>query len=109
MASLRQKPRSPYWWACFYREDGSRTQRSTRVTATQANRKAAQRIADDLEDAHKKKATEGQMRRILTDLNERLVGQPLASATLKDYADQWLARKKGEIGGVTYLAYKSAV
>ena len=25
------------------------------------------------------------------------------------YAAQWLARKKGEIGGVTYLAYKSAV
>jgi integrase len=109
MASLREKPRSPYWWACFYREDGSRTQRSTRLTATQANRKAAQRMADDLEDAHQRRATEGQMRRILTDLNERLVGQPLASATLKDYAAQWLARKKGEIGGVTYVAYKSAV
>src|SRR5438874_11872942 len=109
MASLRRKPRSPYWWACFYREDGSRGQRSTRLIAMQANRKDAQRMADELEDAHQKKATEGQMRRILNDLNERLVGQPLASATLKDYATQWLARKKGEISGVTYQVYKSAV
>jgi integrase len=109
MASLRIKPRSPYWWACFYLEDGSRAQRSTRLDATQVNRKIAQRMADELEDAHKKKSTEAQMRRILTDLNERLVGQPLASATLTDYAKQWLARKKGEIGGVTYLAYKSAI
>jgi integrase len=109
MASLRKKPRSPFWWACFYREDGSRGQRSTRLPATQPNRKAAQRMADELEEAHQKKATEGQMRRILNDLNERLVGQPLASATLKDYATQWLARKKGEISGVTFQAYKSAV
>lgn len=109
MASLRRKPRSPYWWACFYREDGSRGQRSTRLLATQANRKAAQRIADDVEDSHRKKVTEAQMRRILNDLNERLVGQPLASATLKEYAFQWLARKKGEVGGVTFLTYKSAV
>lgn len=109
MASLREKPDSRYWWACFYREDGSRGQRSTRLLATQANRKIAQRMADDLEDAHQKRATEGQMRRILTDLNERLVGQPLASATLKDYAAQWLARKKGEVSTVSYAAYKSAV
>jgi integrase len=109
MASLRKKFGSAYWWACFYREDGARGQRSTRLIATQANRKAAQRMADDLEDAHQKKYTEAQMRRILNDLNERLVSQPLASATLKNYAAQWLARKKGEVGGLTYLAYKSAV
>ena len=29
---------------------------STRLAATQANRKAAQRMADDLEDTHQKKA-----------------------------------------------------
>lgn len=109
MASLRKKPRSPYWWACFYREDGSRGQRSTRLLASKANRRTAQRMAEELEDSHRKRATEAQMRRILNDLNERLVGQSLASATLKEYAAQWLARKKGEIGGVTFLAYKSAV
>ncbi|HVU35703.1 MAG TPA: site-specific integrase [Opitutaceae bacterium] len=106
---MRRKPRSSFWWACFYREDGSRGQRSTRLPATQANRKAAQRFADNLEEAHQKKATEGQMRRILSDLNERLVGQPLASATLHDFAAQWLARKKGELGHVSYAAYKSAI
>lgn len=31
MASLRQHPRSPYWFACFTLPDGRRTQRSTGV------------------------------------------------------------------------------
>jgi integrase len=77
--------------------------------ATHGNRKAALRFAEDLEEVHAKRATEGQMRRILSDLNERLAGQPLASATLHDFATQWLIRKKGELGHVSYSAYKSAV
>jgi len=53
--------------------------------------------------------TEGQMRRILSDLSERLSGEPLASATLKEFAAQWLERKRTEIARVSYLGYKGAV
>ena len=93
MAVPREKPRSPFWWACFYLENGSRSQRSTRLLSTQANRKAAQRMTDDLEDAHQKKATEGQMRRILTDLNERLVG---SATRLCDVEGLWRAMAGSE-------------
>ena len=105
MASIRKKSTSPYWFAAYYREDGSRTQTSTKTT----DRKEAQRIADDLEHAHVKKATEGQMRRILSNLSERLTGAPLASATLRDYTTQWLLRKKAEVSPLSYAAYKSGV
>jgi integrase len=105
MASIRKKATSPFWFACYYKEDGTRAQTSTKTE----DKKEAQRIADDLEQAHVKKATEGQMRRILSGLSERLTGAPLASATLRDYTTQWLLRKKAEVAAISYAAYKSAV
>ena len=47
MASLRKHPRSPFLFACFTLPDGRRTQRSTGAT----DRKQAQRIANQFEDA----------------------------------------------------------
>ena len=105
MASITKRLRSPYWWACYYREDGRRAQTSTKST----DKKLAQRIADELEDAHRKRVTEAPMRHILSDLNERLVGQSLASATLKDFAATWLAAKERELERVSFLAYKGAI
>lgn len=105
MASIRKKPTSPFWFACYYREDGTRTQTSTKTT----DRREAQRIADDLEQAHTKRATEAQMRRMLSALSERLSGQPLSSATLREYATQWLGTKEKEVTRISYLAYKGAV
>ena len=106
MASIHKRPgRSRFYWAAYYREDGRRAQRSTKTT----DRKRALRIANDLEDAHQRKLTEGQMRRVLSDLNERLVGQPLASASLKDFAASWLKRKKGKVETVTFQMYQGAL
>lgn len=105
MASIHRRENSSYWFAAYYREDGTRAFRSTKCK----DRKEALRIAQDLEAAHRRKLTEGQMRRILSDLNERLVGQPLNVVTLRDYAKQWLDRKEGEIKAVSYKAYKGAV
>jgi integrase len=105
MASIHKRPGSVYWAASYYREDGTRALRSTKTT----DRKEALRIANDLEAAHKRKLTEGQMRRILSDLNERLAGQPLAATTLREYTKQWLARKEGEIEKVSFDAYRGTV
>jgi integrase len=105
MASIHRRSGSAYWAASYYREDGTRAFRSTKTT----DRKEALRIANDLEAAHKRKLTEGQMRRILSDLNERLAGQPLTAVTLRQYAEQWLARKEGEIEKVSFDAYRGTV
>jgi len=104
MASIRRKLGSKYWFACFYREDGTRTQVSTKST----QRKEALKIADDLERAHKNKATESQMRRVLSDLNERLTGDPLKSATLTEYVEKWLIEKEVSVARVSFLAYRTA-
>jgi len=105
MASITKRLRSPFWWASYYREDGGRAQTSKKTT----DKKTAMRIATELEEAHRNRVTEAQMRRILSNLNERLTGQPLASSSLQDYASQWLQRKKGEVEHVTALAYKGTI
>lgn len=49
------------------------------------------------------------MRRVLSDLHERIAGQPIASATLREYAVQWLGLKEKEVSRLSFLAYRSGV
>jgi len=105
MASLRKKPRSPFWFACFSLPSGGRTQRSTKT----ADRKLALKLAGQWEDAARKRITTAQARRVLSDIHEQIHGERLDSPTLASYSAQWLARKEGETAAVTYAAYKHAV
>lgn len=105
MASLRKKTRSPYWFACFYLPSGERTQRSTKQT----DRKKAMKLAQQWEDAAAKRVTEAQARRVLSDIYEDIHGEQLASPAVKDFAQQWLGRKRGELSQVSYAAYNGAV
>lgn len=105
MASVRRKPNSSFWYACFYLPDGTRTQRSTKTN----KRDKALRIALEWEEAARNKITEAQVRRVLSQIHEKIHGRPLASATLADYRTQWLARKQGETASKTHTTYKGAV
>lgn len=101
MASVTIKQNCQYFIACITLEDGTRTQRSTRIT----DRKDAQRFAEDLEEASRKRKTEGQMRRVLSDIHDRLYGCELPSATLVNYVDRWLKQKEGTIKSVSLPTY----
>lgn len=105
MASIRRKVRSPYWFACFSLPDGQRTQRSTKLT----DRKEALKLAHQLEGAARKRITEAQARRVLSDIHEQIHGNPLSTPSVSDFAAQWLARKQGETAAVTHAAYRHAV
>lgn len=109
MASLRRRLRSPYWFACYNGPDGRRVQQSTK----QSNRKKAQAMADQLERAAKlaaeKRLGETQARQILSKIYENLNGDPLASATAKDYLNRWAERRKDDTSARTYQAYAQIV
>ncbi|HEY3756228.1 MAG TPA: site-specific integrase [Opitutaceae bacterium] len=105
MASLRRKPRSPFWFACFTLPDGTRTQRSTKLP----DRKAATKLALQWEEAARNRITEAQARRVLSDIHEQIHGVRLSSPTVDEYAARWLARKQGETAGVTHAAYRHAL
>src|SRR5688572_16795013 len=85
MASLRRKPRSPFYFACFTTPDGVRTQRSTK----QSTRKLAQSVADKWEAAAKlgseKRLGEAQARKVLSEIYQVLNNEPLRSATARQY------------------------
>lgn len=109
MASLRTNPRSPFWIACFTLPDGRRTNRATKFEATPKNRKAAQDFADQLEKAARRKLTEEQARRIISDIYEIVNGDALPTSTAKTFFDDW--GKGLEAGGVadaTARAYRQA-
>lgn len=109
MASLRKKPRSPYWFACYTTPDGRRTQRSTKQT----NRKTAQAVADKYEAAAKlgsqKRLGEVQARRVLADIYEAVAGERLLSATTRDYLTRWAESRKADTTGRTQAAYAQVV
>lgn len=105
MASLRRKPRSPYWFACYTNADGKRTQRSTK----QSDRRKAQAIADQYEKAARlaaeKRLGEAQARRILSEIYEITNSEPLASATTREFLLKWPETRKDSISHRTHQAY----
>lgn len=104
MAYLRHLPRSPFWIAGFTLPDGRRTQRSTKT----ADRKLALKLAAQWEDAARRRITEAQARRVLSDIHQQIHGERLASPSVIEYVAQWLGRKQGETAAVTLAAYRHA-
>lgn len=105
MASLRKKPKSKYWYACFQLPDGSRVQRSTKET----DRKEAQKIANDYERAATAKTTETQARRVIQEIYERVTGRDLPSQTVASFLDSWLEIKNVELASSSMESYKAVV
>jgi integrase len=104
MASLRKKPRSPFWFGCFTLPDGTRTQRSTKLS----DRKAAMKLTVQWEEAASNRITEAQARRVLSDIHEQIHGTRLSSPSVTEFVAQWLSRKQGETKEVTLTAYRHA-
>ncbi len=109
MASIRQKARSPYWFACFYNADGSRAQLSTK----QSDRRKAQAIANEWERAAKlaseRRLGEAQAREVLSRIYQATNDTPLASATARDYLNHWAQSRNGQLAERTVEAYQQVV
>lgn len=109
MASVRKKERSPFWFACFTLPDGTRTQRSTGTS----ERKKAQRIANQYEDAARDASAgrfiESRARKTIADIYAMAHPERLASSTLGDFLDAWLKRKEIEARETTHEKYTSVI
>ena len=97
MASLRQVPGCKNWIACFTLPDGRRTQRSTGTP----DRKTAQKLADQFEEAARNMRTARQFHRVLSGIYTEITGDNLPTATVRDYFESWLERKTPEISEST--------
>jgi integrase len=101
MASIRQRKRTKFWFACFTLPNGRRVQRSTKET----NRKKAQQIADKWEAATRGRVTARQTQKVIAELYRDITGQHLVFPTVREYFDSWVARKKPEIAPSSYHFY----
>ena len=117
MASItkdaHQPPKSPFWIACFngVGSDGKvrRLKRSTKTT----DKKLAQKLADEWEQleklAGKGRLTESQCRKVIAEMYERTVGEPLHFKTAREYLTEWVESKKNETELRTYWKYRQTV
>ncbi len=105
VASLRRKPNSSFWIACFTDADGRQRQRSTQVTV----RATAQRIADGFESVYRLRLTEEQVRRVMGEIFEDVHKTTLAQPSLADWSQTWLERKGPELSPKTAERYREVI
>jgi integrase len=117
MASItkdtHQPPKTPFWIACFngVGSDGRvrRFKRSTKTT----DRKLAQKMADEWEALEKlageKRLTESQCRKVIAQMYERTVGEPLHFKTGREYLTEWVESKKNETELRAWLKYDQII
>lgn len=93
MASIRTKPNSKYWYACFDQADGKRTQVSTKTT----DRKKALRIAQEYEEsvleAKMGVLSESSARKHMNKIYELGVGRKIHFHTIKSWLEWWIENK----------------
>ena len=101
--------KSPYWIACFRGADGRRLKRSTGTTDTEL----AKKIAGEWEDAGKLaregRLTESRCRKVIAEMYERAVGEPLHFRTTRTYLSEWLEGKRADVVARSYVAYSQVV
>ena len=109
MASIRKKPNSKYWYACYDQKDGQRTQVSTKST----DRKVALRIAQQYEDAVREARlgvlVESSARKNIVKIYELAVGTPLRFYSIEGWLSWWLENKVKSKRKGTADRYKSSV
>src|SRR6266702_7711695 len=117
MASItkdaHQPPKSPFWVACYNGvgtdEKVRRLKRSTKTT----DRKLAQKLADEWEALEKlageKRLTESRCRKVIAQMYERTIGEPLHFRTAREYLTEWVESKKNETEKRACLKYGQIV
>jgi hypothetical protein len=90
MASITKREKSKFWIACFTDRDGRQLKRSTKTT----DRRTALQIALELERVERQAMagaiTTVQLRKVLSDVSEKINGDSLIAPSAEDYLNDWL-------------------
>ena len=123
MSSITKDPedRSPYFLACFTAYIGKARRQLKKSTAT-TDRKLAQRIADELEEAALGRLTPDGVQSFLAgvadqraqraahcafdDVLRKTTGTGLGSKTARGYITEWLERNRGTLAATTWDKYQ---
>ena len=109
MASVSKRKKSSYWAACYTDQNGRQLKRSTKTT----DRNAAMVIALEYERAEKQ-AKQGvlittQLRKVLSDVSEKVNGDSLHVESVEVYFKKWLDGVAVRNSPATLERYRNAV
>jgi integrase len=104
MASLTKRPTSNFWVACFTDRNGRRLKRSTATI----DRKRAQKVADQFEEAARRRRTAIQVRRVISQLHREITGDDFPDTSVRGFTELWLERKEPEVARSTLAFYRNA-
>lgn len=109
MASIKQRPGSPYWICCYRKANGERTQRSTK----QENKDKAWGVCLACAEAERKalqgSLTEAQARLVISEIIERTTGEPMNHYSAEGWLREWLAGKKQTKSDGTSVRYAQVI
>jgi len=104
MASLTHKLRSKYWFACFRDAQGAQHRRST----FSANRKEAQRVAEQYESVAQRKLPARTVRETIAELYRQHYHQELPTASVRTFIFEWLKNKEHEVAPASLASYRKS-
>lgn len=105
MASVHKKKGSKYWFGAFTLPNGRRLLRSTKMT----DRKRAQRIADEWDEAFRAKVAAKQSQRVITAIHKELTGGAIPNRSFRQYAATWMSAKVQETSKSTQTFYRAVI
>jgi integrase len=105
MASLIKKPNSQFWFACFRDANAKQHRRSTGVT----NRHKAQEIARTYEQIAQHKIKPVKFRETMVELYREVYGEAVPTATIRQFATNWLNTKNAEMGPRSWDSYEKSM
>lgn len=109
MASVIKRKKSQFWIACYTDRDGRQLKRSTKTT----ERSQALQIALELERVEKRAmagaVTTMQLRKVLSDVSEKITGDSLQVQSVEEYLQDWLQGITARNAQATRLRYEKTV
>jgi integrase len=101
--------KSPYWFACFRDQHGRRVRRSTKTTDQTLAEEIAMKWAQVASAGRAGRLTESQCRKVIAEMYERAVGEPLHFRTASTYLSEWVENTKANVDHRTYLRYYQVI
>jgi integrase len=96
MASITQRPNSPYWFACFTDETGRQLKRSTKL----ADKRQAMKMAEALEEAAVKakrsELTRAAATKVLSEMMERIGAEGLDTCSIREHFADYRSKLESE-------------
>jgi len=109
MASIRRKPNSKYWYACYDQADGTRTQVSTKTTNKKAAIKIAQEYEDSVREAKIGILVEASARKNISRIYKAAVGSEINFYTIEGWLKFWSENKLKSKRKATAQRYLSSI